>query len=204
MKNKYEEMKRKELIKVAKTFGVKNRNKMTKEMLLQALATNRKPLEKIKEIENTLKKQPILLQDEPHIEFLPQEPGNVFVSWGVDKNHAKNKQGVLKIFKEGKEYLSLDVNIFNGSGYIRVDEGKELKAKIGYINRGKFREIISSPSISVPSSKPSESKKVEFGKVGIGRKTPEKFAKVDKKMEQEKRKLAKEGKEIKYLKYPRK
>ena len=203
MKKKYEDMTRKELIEIAKTQGVKNVGKLKKDSIILAIKSNKKPLKKIKEVEEALKKDVPPGYSETHLEFLPKEPGTVFVSWEVSGSDSKNKEGILKVFEGKNEFISLPVKFPSGKGYLKVDEGKEFVAVVGVNEKGKFKEIISSKSVTVPNSKPFQGGKVEFGRVGVREKTSKKTPSVSNKMEKEKAKIAEEAKKIKYMRYPK-
>ncbi|MGB9695167.1 MAG: Rho termination factor N-terminal domain-containing protein [Caldisericaceae bacterium] len=203
MKKKYEEMTRKELMEIARTKGIKNPGKLKKSDLILAIKSSKKPLKKIKETEEALKGEVPARYEETHLEFLPKEPGTVFVSWEISQKDSKSKEGVLKILEGEKEFVSLPVKFPSGKGYVRVDEGKNFIAVVGTAYRGKFREIVSSQPVSVPRSKPIKDGKIEFGRVGVPEKKSVKVASVSKKMEEEKEKINEEAKKIKYIRYPK-
>jgi hypothetical protein len=203
VKKEYEEMTRKELIEIARIRGIKNISKMNKEKIINSIKSSKKPLKKIKEIEEMLKVEVPKNYNETHIEFIPKEPGNVFVSWEVSESDTKRVEGILEIIEDKKEFLSIPVKLPSGKGYIKVEEGKEFRALIGVNEKGKFKEIISSKQILVPASKPSKDKNIEFGVIGATKKRVKKNFSVDKEMERSKNKIAAEAKKIKYLKYPK-
>lgn len=203
MKKKYEDMTRKELVEIAKTQGIRNVGKLKKDAIILAIKSRKKPLKKIREIEEATKKDVPSGYGKTHLEFLPKEPGTVFVGWEVSGSDSKNKEGILKVFEGKKEFISLPVKFPSGKGYLKVDEGEKFVAVVGVNEKGKFKEIISSKPVTVPTSKLAQDGKVEFGRVGAPSKTLKKTPSVSNRIEKEKIKISEEVKRINYIRYPK-
>jgi len=206
MRKKYEDMNKKELLQIAKVYGIKGRHKMKKEELIKALKTSKKPLKEVKKVEEELKGEITQKKLENHLELLPKEPGVVFVNWQVETEKLGTDEGELKLIGGKKEILDLPVKISQGKGYMRVEEGITLKAVIGFKEKNRFRALISSEPIVVPRGSATGKNEVKWGKMSLREKKVEKKStaiKPSKKMEKEKEKLEKEAKSIKYIRYPR-
>jgi len=186
---------RKELLTIAKVYNIKKRTKMKKDELVKAIKKARKPIEELKKIEIELKKA--IEKKEEHLIALPKEPEYVFVSWATDKNEV----GILKIIENGKEKFELPVNLKEGKSYIRVENDSKVKAELGIEVDGKFKNIMESNEILVPTTKQTEGN-VVFKNINTLRK--EKQGKVSKKeMEKYIESEEKTAKELKYLRYGR-
>lgn len=194
---KYEKLEKKELIRIAKIYGIKNRYKMKKDDLINAIKKAKRPLKNIKEIENIIRDKEKTSYQIPHVELLPKEPSYVFVNWDIPKE----KNLTLKIIEEGKEFISLPVKE-SGKGYFRVPEGSNISASVGKYNGSKFKEIASSASIVMPVSTfqiGGETKWVNIKEMKIQKKKVNE----SKKMKEERKKIEELAKKIKYLRYPR-
>ncbi len=193
MKRDYEGMSRAELLKIATIHGIKNRHKMKKEELIEALKSKKKPLKEIKEVEKSLKKKPQEKYGIPHLELLPKEPGYVFVNWEVPEN----KELQLRIKEGTKPLIELPVES-HGKGYFRVPEGSRITASVGSIRKDRFREIVKSSEFVVPVSKMQDSDNVKWVDVK-DLKEAKKRVKETEEMRKEKRKAQKLAKKIKYM-----
>ncbi|NCO28203.1 MAG: hypothetical protein COS15_03360 [Caldiserica bacterium CG02_land_8_20_14_3_00_36_38] len=206
MREKYEDMNKKELLQIAKVYGIKDRHKMKKEDLIKAIKKGKKPLKEIKKIEENLKGEIKKKTLQDHLELLPKEPGVVFVNWQVDTAGLETNEGELKLVGGKKEILDLPVKISEGKGYIKVEEGITVKAAIGFKKRGHFKTVISSESIVVPRGSALKKTELKWGKIDFKKRKVEKktvTTKPTKEMEKEKKKLEKEAKKIKYIRYPK-
>ncbi len=206
MSKKYGDMSQKELLQIAKIYGIKNRHKMKKEDLIKALSKSKKSLKEIKKIEEDLKREIRKKKLENHLELLPKEPGIVFVDWQVDLKDLKTDEGELKLIGNKKEILNLSVKISEGKGYIKVEEGINLKAILGFRKKNRFSPIISSEPINVPRKSALKKGTLKWGKINTikGKVVKKKVTiKPSKELEKEKEKLKKEAKHIKYLRYPK-
>jgi hypothetical protein len=206
MREKYEDMNKKELLQIAKVYGIKDRHKMKKEDLIKAIKKGKKPLKEIKKIEENLKGEIKKKTLQDHLELLPKEPGVVFVNWQVDTAGLETNEGELKLVGGKKEILDLPVKISEGKGYIKVEEGITVKAAIGFKKRGYFKTVISSESIVVPRGSVLKKTELKWGKIDFKKRKVEKktvTTKPTKEMEKEKKKLEKEAKKIKYIRYPK-
>lgn len=193
----YEKLEKKELIRIAKIYCIKNRYRMKKDDLINAIKKAKRPLKNVKELENLIRNKKAISYQIPHVELLPKEPGFVFVSWEIPKE----RNLILRIIEEGKDFISLPVEK-SGKGYFRVPEGSNISASVGKFVGGKFIELTSSSSIFVPSSTSRIGDEVRWINV------KEKAAKKKKvsennKMKEEREKLEKLAKKIRYLRYPR-
>ncbi|MGB9832720.1 MAG: Rho termination factor N-terminal domain-containing protein [Caldisericum exile] len=191
-------LKRKELLKLAKLHGIKNRNKMKKEELIKAIKKAKKPLEELKAIEEKLRKELQEKTGETHLIIIPKEPGYAFVNWEVKE---ESGTGILKVFEDKHEKFEIQVNIEHGKSYVRVEEDKKIKAVLGIEKNGKFAKIIESNEIIIPTTKRTEGK-AEFVDIRTLKKA--KPQKVEKdKMKEVINEEIKTAREIKYLRYKR-
>ncbi len=203
-KKSYKQMTKKELLKIAKLHGIKRRHRMKKADLIGAITAKNKPMKKLVEIEKNIKSKKLKEHyNGDHIELLPQEPGSVYVHW--DLSEKKKKQSmILRLKSKKKTVLEIPVASSKGKGYLRVEEGKPLKASVGVRKGEKFVSIISSEEILVPYSTPASNKKVVWAHVNpeTGKVTKKK-EKVHKekvhKLEKKRKKTEKEAKTIKYI-----
>ncbi len=203
-KKSYEEMNRKELLRIAKLYGVKGRHRMTKEKLIKAISEKKEPIEKLRNFEEKLKQKNLPHKyDKNHIELLPKEPGVVYVHWEIRN---QKKQPILKLMEKKKSVLAIPVMSKIGDGYMHVDEGKNLRAVIGIESGKQFKKIVESEEIAVPVSFPSNDRTVKWAKVdlkkGKVRKT-RKNTKATKKLEEKKEKTEKIAKTVKYIHIPK-
>ncbi|MFU2157923.1 MULTISPECIES: Rho termination factor N-terminal domain-containing protein [Caldisericum] len=191
-------LKRKELLRLAKLHGIKNRNKMKKEELIKAIKKAKKPLEELKAIEEKLRKELQEKTGETHLIIIPKEPGYAFVNWEVKE---ESGTGILKVFEDKHEKFEIQVNIEHGKSYVRVEEDKKIKAVLGIEKNGKFAKIIESNEIIIPTTKRTEGK-AEFVDIRTLKKA--KPQKVEKdKMKEVINEEIKTAREIKYLRYKR-
>lgn len=189
-------LKRKELLRLAKLHGIKNRNKMKKEELIKAIKKAKKPLEDLKAVEEKLRKELQEKTGETHLIVIPKEPGYAFLDWEVKE---KSGEGVLKVYEDKREKFSIPVKLEHGKSYLRVEEDKKIKAILGIESNGKFEKIVESNEILTPTTSKTEGK-VEFRDVRTLKK--EKVGKVKKeKMEEVLEEEIKTAKELKYLRY---
>ena len=203
-KKSYKEMVRKELLQIAKLYGVKGRHKMTKEKLIMAISKKKEPIEKLRKFEENLKQKKLPHKyDKNHIELLPKEPGIVYVHWEIQN---QKKQPVLKLMEKKKSVLSIPVMSKIGDGYMHVDGGKNLRAIIGIKSGKQFKKIVESEEITVPVSTPSNNKTVRWVKIDLKRgkvmKT-HKNTKVTKELKEKKKKTEKIAKTVKYIHIPK-
>jgi len=205
MKKTYKEMTKKELLKIAKLHGIKGRHKMNKTTLIEKIEEKREPLKQIKKKEEELKKSnPPDKYGENHIELLPKDPSTVYVHWEV----VEEKNSILRLMSKRKVEMELPLMSKEGEGYLKVQEGKPLRAEIGTKKGNKFKKIAVSPEILVPRSKPSKSKNTkweyvnpETGKVRKKKKTEKVSNKVQ--LEEKKKKTEKTAKTVKYIRIPK-
>jgi hypothetical protein len=208
MRNKktYEEMTKKELLKIAKLHGIKGRHKMNKETLIQKILEKKAPLKSIKKIEEELKNKKLREKyNENHVELLPKDPSTVYVHWEVKEQKANP---TLRLMSKRKTELELPLMSNEGEGYLKVNEGKPLRAVIGIKKGKRFQKIIESPEIFVPKNTPSENKNVkwayvnpETGKTRKKGKNPQIANK--NKLEEKKKKTEKTAKTVKYIRVPK-
>jgi len=188
-------LKRKELLRIAKLHGIKNRNKMKKEDLIKAIKKARKSLEEIKTIEEKLRKELSEKTGEPHLIAIPKEPGYAFVNWESEKSGA----GILKVYEDKHEKFAIPVNLEQGKSYVKVEEDRVVKAVLGVDEKGKFKKIMESNEIIIPTTKRTEGK-VEFRDLRtLKKEMPGKTKK--KEMEKVVEEEMKTAKELKYLRY---
>jgi len=201
---KLESMSRKELLVLARVNDIKGRSKMKKAELIAAIKKARKPLKELRKVESDLKQEISKKIEKDHIELLPQEPRTVFVNWEITEKYSK--EGVLKIIRQEDELLNIPVNLSHGKGYMRIEGSGEIKAVIGY-NRGRrFKEIISSEAIILPSGKVSSDRTLKWANVDVekgGYKVKKEKTKSSEELEKERERQEKEAKKIKYLHFPR-
>ncbi len=197
---KYEEMTRKELLRLAKLHGVKGRSRMNKERLIKEIKNKKRSIEKMKEYEERLKNKKISkYHNKDFVQALPKEPGILFVHWEIKKKDNL----VLRIVQGKKKILDLPVMSNKGDGYLKVEEGKKLNAIIGEVRNGRFRKVVESPPVLVPVSKPSEDKTVKWVKVGKPGKVSVRQKKIAKEdanlLEKKKKATERAAKSIKYI-----
>ncbi len=205
MKKPYEKMTKKELLKIAKLHGIKGRHKMSKAALIKKIKEKNKPLRQIKEKEEEIKKNnPPDRYEENHVELLPKDASTVYVHWEV----VEEKSPVLRLMSKRKVEIEIPLMSNQGEGYLKVQEGKPLRAEVGIKKGNKFKKITTSPEILVPRSKPVKSKSVkweyvnpETGKVQKKRKKEKVSHKAQ--LEEKKKKTEKTAKKIKYIRIPK-
>ncbi|GEM_PF-969443 len=201
---KYEEMTKKELLKIAKLHGIKGRHRMSKEKLIDAILKKKKPIKEMKKFEELLKKENLPKRyGENHLELLPKEPGTVYVHWEIEK---KDKNPILKLLNGRKPVVTIPVMSDSGSGYMHVEEGKKLKAVIGIESGKGFKKIVQSEEITVPVSKPSSDKTVKWVKIDVEKGKVKRYkakSETNKKLEEKKKKTEKTAKTVKYLRFHR-
>ncbi len=205
MKRSYEKMTKKELLKIAKLHGIKGRHKMNKATLIKSIKDKNAPLEQIKKKEEELKKK--ILPDrygENHVELLPKDPSTVYVHWEI----TEEKNPVLRLMSKRIVEMELPLMSNQGEGYLKVQEGKPLRAEVGTKKGNKFKRIAASPEILVPRNKPAKSKSVkweyvnpETGKVRKRKKTEKVSNKAQ--LEEKKKKTEKTAKTVKYIRIPK-
>jgi len=207
-KKSYEQMTRKELLRIAKLHGIKGRHRMKKADLIKAIKAKNKPIKELSEIEKEIKSKKLEENyNKNHIELLPQEPGIIYVHWDLSKR-GKKENVTLRLKSKRKTILEIPVPSSKGKGYLRVEEGEPLKASVGIKKGRKFVPIVSSEEILVPYSKPVSNKKVIWAKVNpeTGKVTKEKEKlleeKVDK-LDKKREKTEKEAKTVKYIRIPK-
>ncbi len=206
MKKLYEEMTKKELLKIAKLHGIKGRHKMNKTTLIEKIKEKKEPLKQIKKKEEELKKKTLPEKyGENHIELLPKDPSTVYVHWEI----TEKKSPLLRLMSKRKVEMELPLMSKQGEGYLKVQEGKPLRAVVGIKQGNKFKKIAVSSEILVPRSKPTRSKSIKWeyvnpntGKVRKKKKT-EKIPNKNK-LEDKKKKTEKTAKTIKYIRIPKK
>jgi hypothetical protein len=197
-------MNKKELLQIAKLYGIKGRHRMSKDKLINAILKKREPIDRMKNFEERLKQKKLPQNyNENHIELLPKEPGTVYVHWEV--KYTKNSS-VLKLLERKKAVLAVPVMSKTGDGYMHVEEGKSLKAVIGIEGKDGFSKIVESEEIFVPVSKPSNNKTVRMAKVNLKDKKTKKVArkvKVTEELEEKKKNTEKVAKTVKYIHIPK-
>ena len=205
MKKTYKEMTKKELLKIAKVHGIKGRHKMNKTTLIEKIEEKKEPLKQIKKKEEELKKNnPPDRYEENHIELLPKDPSTVYVHWEV----AKEKNPILRLMSKRKIEMELPLMSNQGEGYLKVQEGKPLRAEVGIKKGNKFKKIVASPEILVPRSKPTKSKSTKWGYVNPETGKAQKKKKTEKvsnktQLEEKKQKTEKTAKTVKYIRIPK-
>jgi hypothetical protein len=152
-----QKLKRKELIRIAKIYGIKNRNKMKKNELIRAIKKARKPIEELRKTEEKLKRELSKKTEETHLIVLPKEPGYVYVNWEVKGK--EEKVGTLIVFEDDKEKFSIPVNLDYGRSYIHIEEDKKVKVELGVEKNGKFETLLESNEVIVPTTKKTEGRK---------------------------------------------
>ncbi len=200
---KYERMTKKELMRIAKACGVKGRTKMNKEKLIKKIVEKRVTPEDVKKFEKELKnKTRSRVSDYEFVQLLPKEPGMVFVHWEIKE---VKSEGVFLRLTEGKKNLiEIPVMSKSGSGYMRIEEGKKIRAVIGILKGGKFKKIIQSPDILVPVSKPSSDKTVIWTDMKKSRKNSEELISEKRELLEKKNKKTDEtAKTVRYINVPK-
>ncbi|MEA3313133.1 MAG: DUF4912 domain-containing protein [Caldisericota bacterium] len=205
-KKSYDEMNKKELLDVAKRYGIKGRHKMNKTKLVSAIKLRDKMKEKIAKSEGKIKRRKLdVSYGVNHLELLPKEPGNVYVHWKI-VGKEKKSDIFLRLRNKGKTVLEIPVASYKGKGYLRVEEGKSLAASIGFKKGKRFVSVISSEEIVVPRSKPSAKKTTKWAYVNpnTGRIVKRQKKVQDKNtLEEKKKKTEKTAKTVKYIKIPK-
>lgn len=207
-KKSYEQMTRKELLKIAKLHGIKRRHRMKKADLIKAIKTKNKPIKKLSDIEKDIKSRSLKENyNKDYVELLPQEPGSVYVYWELNKRKEKGNM-TLRLKSKRKTVLEIPVPSSKGKGYLRVEEGEPLKASVGIKKGKKFVPIVSSEEILVPYSTPVSNKNVKWAKVNpeTGEVIEEKKSVPEEKagkLEKKRKKTEKEAKTVKYIRVPK-
>ncbi len=197
---KYEDMTRKELLRIAKIYGIKGRSRMNKNVLIREIEKKKIPVEEMRKFEKELKKKKSFENKTgDFVQVLPKEPGTVFVYWEV-KNPG-NKEIFLEIKEDKREIIKIPIMSDKGSGYMKVEEGKKVKAVIGFEENGRFIGIAESVEVLVPVSKASNDKTVRWIDTRNKANTRVKKAETKEKaaLEEKRIKTEKEAKSVKYI-----
>lgn len=199
---KYEKMTKKELLRIARIYGIKGRSKMDIKTLIKEIEKKKIPIEKMKKFEEELKSKKLPKEhNEDFVQLLPKEPGTVFVHWETKKS---GKEVVLRINEDKKNVIEIPVMSNKGNGYMKVGEGKKVNAVVGVMKNGEFKKIAESPEVLVPVSKASDNKTVKWVSVRKKRRVSKKTVpKNMEKLEEKKKNTEKAAKSVKYIKIPK-
>ncbi len=201
---KYEQMTKKELMGIAKVYGIKGRSKMNKRALIEAIMKKKDPLEKMKKFEENLKNEKLpQALGKNFVQILPKEPGTVFVHWEVKK--AKSKELTLRIKEGRKSIIEIPLMSETGNGYMSLEEGKRVHAEIGAVKNGRFGKIAESPEIVIPVSKPSRNKTVIWTDIRkkSGNELKNKVPENVNELKEKSKKTEKTAKTVKYIRVPK-